>query len=401
MNPAFLKEVLEVAPRWGSLQFDGTYMKLPMLKQLAQCQFDNLEEIDIRMTVPHRSIAFTIVPRLPTLTLDCHTTMPQTLVPWAQLTELNVHCYELDTALDVLRQCAHLTRATIGVSKCEHHEQCAQGVVQCNQLRFLALDLKFYSRIPPFFNYLSTPVLQILAVRANPRWDPARFTAFQLHTPNITRLEFVHTSFSTLQDLGAAIRHAPLLEHLALRFCGTCFDDVFIQTLYYKDENYAKFTDDILAGMIASRWWTDAELASLQVPPTVARWTCVDLDFDWVDLNPTPLWMFSPPPHENEVVQNIPRQPPQRPHARNLPCAPPISRLIPRSLFTATASIAALVDAVIYGITTARGLLPDTNITATQVVFEAPLSNPDTERKTSANPAWRTAAIVGAVQCHK
>ncbi|KAJ6466211.1 FAD binding domain-containing protein [Mycena sanguinolenta] len=67
------------------------------------------------------------------------------------------------------------------------------------------------------------------------------------------------------------------------------------------------------------------------------------------------------------------------------------SRLMPRSLFTATTSIAALVDAVIYGITTARGLLPDTDITATQVVFETPLSNPDTERKTSVNPAWRTA----------
>ncbi|CAJ2504285.1 Uu.00g116790.m01.CDS01 [Anthostomella pinea] len=67
------------------------------------------------------------------------------------------------------------------------------------------------------------------------------------------------------------------------------------------------------------------------------------------------------------------------------------SRLMPRSLFAATASIAALVDAILYGITTARALSPASDITATQVVFETPVSNPDPERKTSVNPAWRTA----------
>jgi hypothetical protein len=34
----------------------------------------------------------------------------------------------------------------------------------------------------------------------------------------------------------------------------------------------------ILASMIASRWWTDIELASNPVPPAVARWTLVRVE---------------------------------------------------------------------------------------------------------------------------
>ncbi|KAM0251884.1 hypothetical protein ACHAQJ_007997 [Trichoderma viride] len=64
------------------------------------------------------------------------------------------------------------------------------------------------------------------------------------------------------------------------------------------------------------------------------------------------------------------------------------SRLIPRALFNSATSIASLVDGVLYGIEKARTYLDGT---ATQVVFESPLSNPDTERKTSAHPAWRDA----------
>ncbi|KAF1355969.1 FAD binding domain-containing protein [Lizonia empirigonia] len=64
------------------------------------------------------------------------------------------------------------------------------------------------------------------------------------------------------------------------------------------------------------------------------------------------------------------------------------SRLIPRRLFTSSSSIASIVDAVMYGIEAARDLI---TTSGTQVVFETPLSNPDTELKTSVHPAWRTA----------
>jgi hypothetical protein len=64
------------------------------------------------------------------------------------------------------------------------------------------------------------------------------------------------------------------------------------------------------------------------------------------------------------------------------------SRLMPRRLFTSPSSIASLVDAVVHGIEMAHDLI---HTSATQVVFETPLSTPDTDRKTSVHPAWRDA----------
>lgn len=64
------------------------------------------------------------------------------------------------------------------------------------------------------------------------------------------------------------------------------------------------------------------------------------------------------------------------------------SRLMPRDLFTTPETVDSLVEAVLYGIEKARTLLP---LTATQVVFETPVSNPDSKQTTSALPAWRSA----------
>lgn len=64
------------------------------------------------------------------------------------------------------------------------------------------------------------------------------------------------------------------------------------------------------------------------------------------------------------------------------------SRLMPRHLFTTAETVDSLVSSVIFGIEKARTLL---NRTAVQIVLETPVSNPDTNRKTSALPAWRDA----------
>lgn len=64
------------------------------------------------------------------------------------------------------------------------------------------------------------------------------------------------------------------------------------------------------------------------------------------------------------------------------------SRLMPRDLFTTPETVDSLVEALVYGIEKARTLLA---FTATQVVFEKPVSNLDSNQMTSALPAWRSA----------
>jgi hypothetical protein len=124
------------------------------------------------------------------------------------------------------------------------------------------------------------------------RWTEAHFPAFQLRTPNITGLELKYSTI-TSDELKDVLSHTPCLERLTLKDCECYFDDTFIDALHYKggltplvphlhslvlELMRTNGLADIMASMIASRWWTDIELASNPVPPAVARWTLVHLE---------------------------------------------------------------------------------------------------------------------------
>ncbi|KAJ7857612.1 hypothetical protein B0H14DRAFT_685526 [Mycena olivaceomarginata] len=115
-------------------------------------------------------------------------------------------------------------------------------------------------------------------------WTEAQFTAFQLRSPNITQLEI---SFSELtsDDLRAALAHAPSLTHLSVINCPRCIGDGLTFALLYRDGFTPLvpslrslvldfcgngLSENILAGMIMSRWRATPSLSS---PPAVARWT--------------------------------------------------------------------------------------------------------------------------------
>jgi hypothetical protein len=104
----------------------------------------------------------------------------------------------------------------------------------------------------------------------------------------------------TSDELKDALSHAPCLTRLELWCSHRCLDDALLGALHYKEGltplvphlhclvlgfmfTRNELADimaltDIMASMIASRWWTDANLASNPVPPAVARWTLVRLD---------------------------------------------------------------------------------------------------------------------------
>ncbi|KAF7357483.1 F-box domain-containing protein [Mycena sanguinolenta] len=312
-NPRILGEVLRVASRCRSLRMQATdiLQLVPswFLSQLSQCRLDSLEELDlIGKHDPFRVFGslgalpnppfFTAVPRLRKFSMYTFLPAPrvQNLIPWVQLTDLRV-IDPHDIAFDILSQCPNLLTAAVTIRRWYH-----QDVIVLSQLHTLIFEfipVGLTTHITPFFEHLSTPLLQTLCMRfGKGHWTQAHFMAFQLRAPNITHLEFGQPAFCSLHpeftsdDLGAAIRHAPSLTHLTLDRCDNSFDDVLIHTLCYKDgvvplaprlhslvvkSVKRNFTEDVLAGMIASRWWTDAELAS--VSPAVARWTHVKLKF--------------------------------------------------------------------------------------------------------------------------
>ncbi|KAF7357484.1 F-box domain-containing protein [Mycena sanguinolenta] len=309
INPGILEEVMKVSSRWGYLLVDTIGpTPLSLLRQLAQCRLDNLEEMDLGSIDATESTpppAF-IAPRLRKLSISNFTgEAPQIIMPWAQLTELTFECDCQDGSLEVLTQCTNLVKADITISEWSRPPQVGQDLIYCSQLQ--SLELWFMAENPLFFDYLSAPVLQELRLHLDLadlptelHWAAAHFTAFQMRTPNLTRLE-IHSSDAftiTSDDLVAALRSAPSLTHLKLGCYDDTVDNAFIRALHYEDgvpplvprlhNLVIKWTlvlmEDVLAGMIASRWWDDTEL----VPSLVARWTHLELQIqcNW----DRPLW---------------------------------------------------------------------------------------------------------------
>ncbi|KAF7357618.1 hypothetical protein MSAN_01358200 [Mycena sanguinolenta] len=299
INPAIVEEVLKVAPRSSSLLFPIMYLTpFSFVMQLAQRRLDSLEEMELGRIdkTDHSPLTFT-APRLRKFSMADPRPW-QIIVPWTQLTDLVFHSHSHKDTFGILAQCTNLLRMSMTTVAWHRFPEAEPDNLVLGRLRTLILHFMEESgAITPFFDFISAPCLRILrlCVDQEQPWTPASFTTFQLRAPNITRLEFTRSNSLTSDDVVAVMIHAPSLTHLKISYCAECFDDVFVRTLYYKDGvkplvprlhnlfvrqwyHMVNFTETVLAGMIASRWRSDAELASDAAPPAVARWTHVEID---------------------------------------------------------------------------------------------------------------------------
>ncbi|KAF8189840.1 hypothetical protein K438DRAFT_933107 [Mycena galopus ATCC 62051] len=235
-----------------------------------------------------------MAPRLRKLCIHSGCLIP---MPWPQLTDITLtSCPSPDIFLDILAQCTNLVKASIitGSSLLSGRTD----IIALDHLRTLHLTFAgIVVHSLPFLDCISAPALDdlglpVLASRLE--WAEATFTAFQLRSPNITRLEIqgvIATVPSRPNLLIAALLHAPSLTHLAIGDCWDLIDDAFLRALCYTDgaplvphlhslvltELFGCFSEDVLTSMVTSRWWTDTELASRSSLPTVARWKCIHL----------------------------------------------------------------------------------------------------------------------------
>jgi hypothetical protein len=138
-------------------------------------------------------------------------------MPCGQLVDLTFSfntSIKTDIILDVLDQCPNLVRAWV----------CAKLVLLGAGRDRIALShlctLHIHSmgaadHGASFFDCVLTPALKgtMLGGDVNIRWTQADFTAFQLWTPNIARLE-LNYSYLTSDDLRAALRHTSSFNSL-------------------------------------------------------------------------------------------------------------------------------------------------------------------------------------------
>ncbi|KAJ6502005.1 hypothetical protein C8R45DRAFT_975067 [Mycena sanguinolenta] len=290
-------EVLSSAPRWRSLDLDVNDTPVPFISQLAEARLDSLEELDLGLLDfddddPPTFTSFATVPRLRQLTMGVCSKAFRFLVPWVQLTYLTFTSYFPNIPLDVLAQCPNLIQAAISTT-CWAALPEARQTIPLTQL--LRLHLHFFEEeghFMPFLDCLSAPVLEALRLsftRMSTHWIQAGFTAFQLRAPNITHLDLQDLCLAS-DDLQTALRHAPSLTHLGIASSKHCIDDALITALHHSvgvrplvphlhvlslEDIGDNFTEDVLAGMIASRWWAVAESAE------VSQWTRVQLCGDF------------------------------------------------------------------------------------------------------------------------
>ncbi|KAJ7863430.1 hypothetical protein B0H14DRAFT_2738003 [Mycena olivaceomarginata] len=299
------EEVLRIAPRWRSLDFEDDTPRW-MISRLAECNLESLEELSLDIPLDPGALAFT-VPRLRKLSFSIESdTLPILPIPWAQLVDLTFSCYALnsqpDIAFALLAQCPNLVRASVFTGLLLPGAR--RDTLVLSHLRSLHLHFLPTHDGVLFLDCISVPALEELSSNLGNTiglWMQTGLAAL-LRAPNITTLELEHSDL-TSDDLRAVLHHAPSLHSLKLTRCPQCFDDALIDSLYCRDgveplvphlhslvlediPVVPNYTEDHLAGMIASRWWTDAELASHRVPPAVARWKLVRLHGESREFSP-------------------------------------------------------------------------------------------------------------------
>ncbi|KAF7357588.1 F-box domain-containing protein [Mycena sanguinolenta] len=306
IDPDILEAVLKDAPRFSSLEMvPMDTMPSSLVRRVGQCRLDNLVELNLVGTIEDDDtdttpLSFIAVPRLRKLRISLESTAPQPIFHWAQLTNLTVNGASPDVTFGILSQCTSLLQAAVVIPGWPPLPEIKHSILVFNQLHTLVLHFMEFIEtsedIASFFDCLSTPLLRDLELVFMPvQWPQTHFTAFQLRAPTITQLKFTYSESLTSDDVVAAIRNSPSLTHLKINYCDECFDDAFIRTLHYEDgveplvphlqdlsfwSDKANFTEDVLAGMIASRWWSDTELASKATPPAVTRWAHVEFDIE-------------------------------------------------------------------------------------------------------------------------
>ncbi|KAF8208207.1 hypothetical protein K438DRAFT_318443 [Mycena galopus ATCC 62051] len=274
---------------------------------MAECRLDSLEELKLGPGTfkedvdPSTFPSFATFTRLQILTTFVYSNALQNFIPWAQLTDLTlVGCGLPDIALDVLAQCSNLEKALVNITVWSL-SPAKRDILVLGQLDNLILAFSGAGHVTPFFDCLSLPALDMLYVHfedtasGEGSWSEAHFriTALQLRFPNITRLHLSKAWCLTSEDLKAILRHTQCLTKLYLTDVNGCFDDTVVDALSFKhgieplvprlhdflfqETQSNNFSEDILANAIASRWWTDVEMASRRVPPVVARWVNVEL----------------------------------------------------------------------------------------------------------------------------
>ncbi|KAJ7162941.1 hypothetical protein C8R46DRAFT_331513 [Mycena filopes] len=299
-SAAVVGAVVTTAHRWSRADFHlpslSGFCNIPStaLKQLRTLRLQSQDAAN-----PRALLAFSLAPNLDTLTL--HTRYPTRLMmPWSQLTCLDLVTNSAQEGLDTLFQCPNLVTVELSIPAWPQLPDLAEirpttfGKLETFVLRF---DFDEPGFLAPLFVGLALPVLKRfkIALSSELEWPSMEFTQFQLRSPNIESLSISYSSLDS-NDLMAILRHSPTLSKLDLQCCRHAFDEYIAVSLCASHQSLTQlvprlhsltvvegcydFEEHTLSALIAGRWWTDAQLAGFPLPPRVSRWSYIFIDRD-------------------------------------------------------------------------------------------------------------------------
>ncbi|KAF7357599.1 F-box domain-containing protein [Mycena sanguinolenta] len=305
-----LDALLCISARWRSLRFVAfSPAQGWFVQRLTGCRLDCLEELFLS-SLDHDSadshfdgtaiLSFMTASRLRKVAFNSSCGIP---MPWAQLTDITLgDILSPETFCNIFSQCINAVKVSISI-RWLLPPPARRDALALNQLRVLSITWVGHEiHGMQFLHSLSALALDELRLffedGDGTDWDEATLTAFQLRSPNITKLKIEGDGMLVPSHaLIAVFRHAPCLTHFSIVDCPDSVDDHFCQALCYTDgveplvprlhtlavaEFRGNLSQDGLANTIASRWWSDAdaELASRSGPPVVARWRQIRLRDD-------------------------------------------------------------------------------------------------------------------------
>ncbi|KAJ7366293.1 hypothetical protein DFH08DRAFT_165253 [Mycena albidolilacea] len=293
---ALMDIIATAAHRWSDVHL--TLPSLSVLSRIPTASLKSLERVFLQSTdAKHRADStrvFLMAEHLHHARFATRRT-GQLLMPWSQLTEIEVTDPSPQECLDTLVQCTSIVSAHFETGAWPDVPDPSQRpITTLGRLEDLSVSVR--GCVVPFFVCLALPALKKLCLESHmddwSPWGSVEFTQFQLRSPSIQCLE-INSSYLLSSDLLAVLQHAPLLAELQMESCPNSFDDSVVGALQYTTTQtlplvprleviqlyYAEvsFEEDALDAMIQSRWWTDEQLLALPSPPKVARWSSIDI----------------------------------------------------------------------------------------------------------------------------
>ncbi|KAJ7644576.1 hypothetical protein FB45DRAFT_898238 [Roridomyces roridus] len=205
-------------------------------------------------------------------------------IPWAQLTSLTLGLASRfpDHCLRALVQCTSLVSAEFETEGWERVPNFS-SMERATLAKLTSLKLSFVNRhryrwqqIMPFLDQLALPALRVLRLRLNKRvpWTGSTLAEFQLRSQSLDFLEISDCSLQS-DDFKDVLENWPALRELEMINCPDAFEDELIIALPTLLRPNYDIHEVELDEMIASRWWTKAQLRKMATPPPVARWKSI------------------------------------------------------------------------------------------------------------------------------